>query len=124
MSSVHVLENRQGTQNYRCVLHVTMPTGNNAVGTLWQTCYLTQFLPGAPATVLSVGNGAGQIPQNEANQIASGALIEHEFEITDLPASATQTQRDDNIDAIAASVRATKIAELKDKFKYYGYTRA
>lgn len=122
MPSVHVLENAGGN-NFRCLLHTAIPTGNNAVGTPWKTCFLAMFLPNTPTTLLSVGNGAGQITQNEANQVASGDLMEFDFVFTDDPALST-ADRNALIDAVATSVRTNKLAELQARLKYYGYTRA
>jgi hypothetical protein len=122
MATVHVLENAGGA-NFRCVLHVATPAGTNAVGTTWKTCYLATFLPGAPATVLSVGNGAGQISQNESNSIGAGDLMEFEFLFTDDPALDT-AGRNALIDAVALYIKNQKLAELQARLKFYGYTRA
>jgi hypothetical protein len=122
MATVHVLEN-VGNNNFRCVLHAAIPAGNNAVATPWKTCYLATFLPGAPATVLPIGNGAGQISQNEANQVSSGDTMEFDFIFTDDP-NLNTADRNALIDAVAVSVRANKLAELQARLKYYGYTRA
>jgi hypothetical protein len=122
MATVHVLENAGGA-NYRCVLHVATPAGNNAAGTSWKTCWLATFLPGTPATVLSVGNGAGQISQNESNSIGAGDLMEFDFIFTDDPALNT-ADRNALIDAVALSIKTQKLAELQARLKFYGYTRA
>lgn len=127
MATVHVLENLAGGQNYSAVTHVATPTGNNAVGTPWKTCWLATFLPGTPSSRLpSTGNAntqPGQISATEANQIAAGDLMEFSFIFTDDPLLTT-AQRNAMIDAAALASRTAQLADLQQRFTYYGYTRA
>jgi hypothetical protein len=121
MATVHVME-YIGASSYRFVLHVPMPAGNNAVGTPWKTCYLAGFLPKTPVTAMPVGNGPGQISQNEANSISSGDLMEFDVFFTVEPGADT-ARRNAVIDSTASDIRNTKLAELQERLQFFGYTR-
>ena len=124
MASTHVLwRDSADSNNYFCVGHVAMPTGNNLAGATWKVAYLATLLGSAPATMLPIGNSTGQIGQQEANQVASGDVIEFTFIVTDDP-SYTAAQRNANIDATYTQVKNAKLAELQAKLTYVGYTRA
>jgi hypothetical protein len=122
MAHIHVLDNAGG-DNFNALVHIAVPAGNNSVGVSWKTCWLASLGAAAPASKLLVGNGPGQISQAESNQISGGDLMEFDFQFTDDPNS-TQATRDANIDAVALSVQTQRLADLRSRFKFYGYTRA
>jgi hypothetical protein len=121
MAAVHVME-YVGASTYRFVLHAPVPAGTNAVGVSWKTCYLASFLPKTPVTGLPIGNGPGQISQNEANDISSGNIMEFDENFNDDP-GADITQRNAFIDTSANAIKANRIAEFQDRFRVFGYTR-
>src|SRR3954453_7409949 len=81
MARVHILT-RTGPDQYSAVVHATVPSGNNAAGFPWPDCIKNS---GQATIVMTVGTGAGQIAQSEANQITSGTVIEAQFTWEDNP---------------------------------------
>lgn len=121
MARVHVLR-QLSLDTYDVVVHVAMPTTKNAVGTDWRTCYLASFGSVAPKSRLLVGNTAGKISQNEANQIAAGDVIEWSIvaggvQETDVDA------RNAMLDFFADQEINQRLANFMEEFKLYGYTR-
>lgn len=123
MPKIHILEQAGGVNLYDGVAHVATPTGNNAVGTPWKTCFLASSGATAPVSRLLVGNSAGKITQAEANQITAGDLLEIGFTFADDPALDTTT-RQARITLLADRRVAEFQAEFAERFKYYGYTQA
>lgn len=116
MSSIHVLSG--GTANrYTVVVHASTPAGNNSAGVSWSDAIKNS---GRNTTIMTVGNGAGQIAQNEANNVIAGTVIEGTFQWDDNPAWTNQ-QRLDDINARATIL----IAELQTRYaaelKYFGF---
>jgi len=81
MAKVHIL-GAAGRNAFRAVLHGPAPTGSNAAGIPWSDCIIRA---GLNASRLSVGDGPGQISQKEADDIASGLVIEVEGIWEDTP---------------------------------------
>lgn len=121
MPKIHILE-QTSANVYRAVAHFAMPTGNNSMGTSWQNCWLASFGAGAPATALTVGNTVGKISQSEANQVASGALIEIVFFFGDDPALDT-AGRQSQMNLFADRAIDEFKTAFAERFKFYGYTQ-
>jgi len=104
------------------VAHFAMPSGNNDAGTPWKTCYLASFGANSPTTRLMVGNGTGQIQQQEANQIGSGDLIELLFNFSDDP-TLTLQQRQALLSTLGQRAIDEYTAQFASRFRLYGYTQ-
>jgi hypothetical protein len=75
MANTHVLDKQAG--GIRVVLHIAVPSSNNAVGTNWQTAVVNSGLFGRPpGSVMPTGTGPGQITSAELASVAAGSLIE------------------------------------------------
>lgn len=125
MAKAHILD-RIGDSgiDYNAVAHFAMPVGNNSVSVPWKTCYLASFGAKTPTSLIAVvGNGAGQITQNELNQITSGDLIEIRFTYSDYPESVTLAQKNAVIDDLAQRAINEFQLAFSGRFAYYGYTR-
>lgn len=121
MAYVHVLVG--GDSGGSGVVHFAMPTGNNAMGVPWKTCYqfsLGGRIPTSKITV--VGNGLGQITQQELNQIQSSDVVEVDFTYGVDP-DMTDEQKLGNIDIYAGRVVEDFKVGLMENYKYYGLTR-
>lgn len=118
MAKIHVL-GRAGLNVYTVVIHATTPAGNNSAGISWATAIANS---GHNTTILPVGNGAGQISQNEANQVAAGSIIEAILQWGDDP-TWTNQQRIDDLDLRATQLVAETVARYQDELKYFGFTR-
>jgi hypothetical protein len=118
MAKIHVLTGGGGNL-FTVAVHATTPAGNNSAGVSWASAIQNS---GRATSILTVGNGAGQIQTNEMNQITSGAIIEGSFQWGDDPTWTTQ-QRLDDLDLRANQL----VAELLDRYarelKYFGFTR-
>lgn len=117
MARLHILQ-ASGYNVYTVVVHAPTPAGNNLAGVSWATALQNSGLAG---TQLTIGNGPGQISQSEANQIASGTIIEAAFQWGDDPGWTNQQRLDD------LNVRATQavnevIAEFRQRLKFFGHT--
>lgn len=121
MAFVHVLQNAGG-DNFTAIAHVATPVGNNFFGTPWKTCWLVSFGASTPKSRLIVGNGPGQISQSESNQISGGDLMEIEFIFTD-DVALNAADRNSMIDYVANQTITQRLAEFRQMFKLYGYTR-
>lgn len=127
MPFVHVLNaypvGTIGQETYEAVAHIAMPVGNNSAGVPWKTCYVSSF-QGQPivSQLKVVGNGPGQITQQELNSIQAGDIIEIGFQFGFADA-VTDAEKLAKIDLYANR----KIDEFKSNFaiafKYYGLTR-
>ena len=73
MADIHVMSN-VGYSRYRCVLHDTVPPGNNRAGFLWKDVLLNAGITGSSS--MTVGTGAGQITQAEYDLVVAGDLLE------------------------------------------------
>jgi hypothetical protein len=75
-----------------------------------------------------VGNGAGKISQQEANQISSGDLLEIRFDFTDIPTAPLSDRQ-----ALLSTLGQRAIDEFigtpgqpglfAQRFRLYGYTQ-
>ena len=116
MSKVHVLTGMSG--RYTAVLHALVPVGNNAVGVSWKSCLLSS---GTPVSILPIGVGSGQITSVEAGQVASGDVIEYQWEIpTNADGSAPTASFINNL---ADQETLRQNLESAVKYKYFGYTQ-
>lgn len=118
MAKIHVLSGNTNNQ-YTVVVHATTPPGNNAAGTPWADAIKNS---GRATSILTVGNGPGQIQTNEMNQITSGALIEASFAWGDDPAW-NDTQRQADVDLRATQLTAELLARYALELKYFGFSR-
>jgi hypothetical protein len=119
MARLHLLQQNSHTM-YSAVAHAPTPAGSNLAGVLWTDCLKNA---GPPVSVLSVGNGAGQITQSESNQVAAGTLVEAQFPWQDDPAWTTQ-QRTADLAVRAQQSIDTAISDMQDRFRLYGMTVA
>jgi hypothetical protein len=118
MARIHILD-QKGPGLYRAVVHATAPTGSNAAGVLWADAIKNS---GNAVTIMPAGAGAGQITNNEANQIAAGAVIEAVFDWQDDP-SWSNADRQANLDQVATVSIAELQRVLGERLKYFGATR-
>lgn len=118
MAKIHVLE-LSGNNVYTVVVHATTPAGNNGAGTAWSVAVANS---GRNTTIMAVGNGAGQITQAEANQIAAGTIIEGVMQWGDDPAW-TNAQRIADLDLQANQLVTELLARYQEELKYFGFTR-
>lgn len=116
---MHVL---QGNGNlYQVIVHATTPAGNNAAGISWKVALANSGMQ--LTSRLPTGNGAGQITVNEANQVASGDLIETELPWEDNPAWTTNERLAD-LNARATIAVNQTLESYQNKLKYFGFTVA
>lgn len=118
MAKIHILTGG-GNNVYTAVIHASTPAGNNTAGTPWSTALRNS---GMATTVMTVGNDAGQISQNEANQIAAGTLFEAVIQWQNNPAW-SNAERNADLDQRASDAVAEKQAELQPKLALFGATR-
>lgn len=118
MAKIHVLAGA-GQNIYTVVIHATTPAGNNLAGNSWATCIQNS---GRNISVLTTGNGPGQIATNEMNQITSGTLYESVMQWGDDPAW-TNAERQADLDLRATQLSAETLARLQQELKYFGFTR-
>lgn len=119
MSKIHVLE---GGINgiYQAVVHVATPVGNNEASVSWADAIKNS---GRAQTVMTVGNGSGQITSNEANQVNNGAIIEGVFSWQDDP-SWTVAQRIADLDVRAQQMADDLLRRYEAELRYFGFTRS
>ena len=115
MSKIHIF-NSDGNGKYNAVLHTPVPAGNNSAGIPWSTVVINA---GLAKTVLTVGNGAGQMTAVEKAEIDAGTTIELVAKLNVESGGATS--------ASILALANTAISEFKSGFsaeyKYYGYTQ-
>jgi hypothetical protein len=112
MAKVHVLDGHDGS--YRVVLHALMPSGNNAAGHPWQTCWINA---GRNVSSMPVGPGPGQILQSELNSVEAGTVIEF---TASLRAGTATTLA--GLVAMANLEIAAQLAEAQKVYEHYGRT--
>jgi hypothetical protein len=78
---MHILTGSYGGI-YRVIVHAPTPAGTNGAGVLWSDALKNS---GRAITRMTVGNGAGQITNAEANNVAAGSVLEAEFNWQDDP---------------------------------------
>lgn len=118
MARIHVLQ-AVGVNLYQVVVHDATPAGTNSANVSWATAIGNS---GLAQTVMTEGNGAGQISTNEKNQVLGGSLIEGVFQFQDDP-SMTPAQRNAALDAVANQTIAELQARYASLLKYFGATR-
>jgi hypothetical protein len=116
---IHVME-AVGLNTYRIVVHSPTPGGNNSAGIAWSTAIQNS---GRNQTSMTVGNGAGQISSSESNQVASGSVVEAQFNFTDDPNWST-AERNAALNTQATQLVAELQAELSKALKFFGATVA
>jgi hypothetical protein len=118
MAKIHVLAG--GSNNvYTVVVHAPTPAGSNAAGVLWSDALKNS---GRAKSILTVGNGPGQITQAEMNQVTSGSLIEGNFQWGDDPNWDNATRQSD-LDLRATQLTNDLLAQYGAELKYFGFTR-
>jgi hypothetical protein len=119
MAKIHVLSG--GISGvYTVAVHATTPAGNNTAGVAWSQAVQSS---GRNTSILTVGNGAGQIAQNEMNQITSGTIIEGVMQWQDTP-GATLAELQADLDTRASQLVAELLARYAAELRYFGFTRA
>lgn len=118
MSTIHVLGGA-GLNLYQVVVHAGTPGGNNSAGISWATCLVNT---GRARSVMTIGNGAGQITQAEYDAIAAGTTVEGTFAWGDNPAWTNQ-QRQVDLDARATQLIAELQARIAAELRFFGFTR-
>lgn len=119
MSRMHILQ-QAGINVYNVVVHAPTPAGNNSAGVSWATAIQNA---GMGVTQLRVGNGPGEITQNEANQVSGGTLIEAMFQWGDDPAW-TNAQRTADLNIRAQQAVDSVTADISRQLKFFGFTVA
>lgn len=119
MAKIHVLA---GGQNgvYTVAVHATTPVGNNSAGVSWAQAVQAS---GRATSILTVGNGAGQIGNAEMNQITAGTIIEGVMQWQDVP-GATPAELQADLDLRATQLVNELLARYAVELKYFGFTRA
>ncbi len=119
MAKIHVLTG--STNNlYTVVVHAATPVGNNGAGVSWADAIKNS---GRAVSVMTVGNGPGQIATAEMNQVTAGSVIEAVFQWGDDPAW-TNTERQADLDLRASQLVSELLARYQGELKYFGFTRA
>lgn len=116
MAALHVLEG-DGIR-FRVVVHTAVPVGNNTAGNSWKNCLISA---GMNTTVLTEGVGVGQITTAERNQIIAGDVIEMVFTV-DVPTVGTNGNKLAIVQAAVAKMQADYLAQLTNRFQFFGYT--
>ena len=120
MSKIHVLTG-SGSNLYTVVVHIAAPVGNNSAGVSWVDALKNSGR--ATESLLTVGNGAGQITQAELNQIQAGTLIEGAFQWGDNPGW-TNAQRIADLDIRATQLTNELLARYAAELKFFGFVRS
>ncbi len=116
MAALHVLDG-DGIR-FRVVAHATVPPGDNTAGKSWKSCLIAA---GMNTTILAEGSGVGQITTAERNQIIAGDVIEMVFTV-EIPTVGTNGNKLAIVQAAIAKMQADYLAQLGNKFQFYGYT--
>jgi hypothetical protein len=115
MSKIHILK---GNGNrYTAIIHAAVPAGNNKASVAWQTALVNSGL--AYPTRMTVGTGAGQIAQAEADQIAAGQVIEAVV-LWENKAEWTNAERLQDITRRADQAIAQRLATLAEELAFFG----
>lgn len=122
MSSVHVLSS--ASTSATLVYHFPVPNTNNSAGVNWRLVVsrsrstVSAGVTTPPKSVLPSGDGTGgTISPAEATQIANGDVAEVVLVEKNRPSTNAQ------LDEMYNKRLAQFLAEMQDKFGYYGYTR-
>jgi hypothetical protein len=115
MARIHILTGSTGGV-YTAVVHTATPAGNNVANVLWSDALKNS---GRAVTVMTVGNGAGQISQAEANQIAAGTLIEGVFQWGD-NAAWSNAERQADLNIRANQLIAEMLAQYQMELRLFG----
>ena len=116
MSDIHILDGNGGNL-FTVVVHVATPNGSNIVGTSWVDAIKNS---GRAKSILTVGNGRGQISNAEMNSILAGSIIEGVLQWEDDPAWTNQ-QRTDDIAVRAAQLKAQLLHQYARELKFFGH---
>jgi hypothetical protein len=108
-----------GGDVFNVVVHIATPAGNNSAGVLWTDAVKNS---GRNTSVLSVGNGAGQITQAEMNTLTAGTIVEGVMQWQDDP-SLSNAQRIAALDAAANQLGTELLARYSQELKYFGFVR-
>jgi hypothetical protein len=120
MSQWHGREGIPDGNTYRVIFHIPIPSANNRVGVNYRTALIGSGIGGT--TVMTEGNGTGQIPTAEKNSIATGALLEVNETIDTNPgetANALTTRLNARFTELA-NVNGPFLSELKRRLEYWG----
>ena len=119
MARLHILQS-SGNNLYNVVVHAPTPAGNNSAGVSWAVALQNS---GLALTTMTIGNGAGQISQSEANQIAAGTTVEAPFQWGDDPTWDNPTRLADLNTRAQQAVDAV-LADYAARLKHFGRTVA
>jgi hypothetical protein len=120
MAKIHILtaDTGAGTQA-QAVVHTATPTGSNPAGVLWSVALKNA---GLATSILTVGNGPGQITQAELNDIQAGTLFEVSLMIAVDPTQ-TLAQVLASVDAQAQRAVDEYTVAMTNRLRYFGATR-
>jgi len=118
MSKIHVL-GRSGPNQYRIMLHVDTPVGNNSAGIPWNTVLVNS---GRAMSRMTEGTGAGQITSAELAKVLSGDVIEIAYDFGINPAL-TNAERNATMDFEIIKLTSETVSELQANLKWFGATR-
>jgi hypothetical protein len=105
---------------YRVITHQATPAGNNSAGFSWSSVVVAA---GLAHTDMTVGSGPGQTTQEEVDAILAGTVLEGGFAFN-APSSFDAGQLATLLDAQAVVTQASQLADLAERLKWYGATRA
>ncbi len=121
MSDMHVLDVVNGVA--RVVMHFSVPTGNNLVGTPWAIAVLETAgfqedgTPATPKTVLRT------IVAAEKTAIEAGEVVEFVTDVAGLT-EGTVAGRQANLRTVYAAFKAAKTTDFQNRFNFYGHTES
>lgn len=115
MSRLHIMTG-DANNVFTVVCHAPTPVGNNSAGVAWNTAIANAL---KPVTHMTIGNGSGQIATAEANQVASGDVMEVQFQFTDDPTWSAGT-RTTQLNLIATDAVTRTQNDYAARLKWFG----
>lgn len=115
MSRLHILQ-QAGNNVYNVIVHAPIPAGNNSAGVPYATAIQNA---GLANTTMTIGTGPGQVQQAEADQIASGTVLETSFHWEDNPAW-DNPARNADLNLRAQQAVDAALANYGARLKYFG----
>lgn len=119
MADIHVLTG-DGHGKINVVLHFDVPPGNNAVNVSWKDALLNSGISGE--TSMTIGVGAMQIAQAEADLIALGTRHEIHRTFPIKSVADTADARRDELRTFYTREKTEEIKDLQRRLKHAGYT--
>jgi len=118
---IHVMT-AVGPNQYRVIVHVPTPAGNNSAGFAYSACAVASGMNVTELGDGGVSPGLGQTTTTERNAIIAGTVLEGSLLFTDDPAD-SNAQRSAKLDQQAAQLGAGIVEDFQRRFKWFGATR-